>query len=257
MTGTVLITGAGRRLGAHIARALAGAGYFVVLHYNGSKDGAEAVAADIAAAGGACGMIGADLSDRGAIARLIPESIQRFGPIRSLVNNASTYHFDTIATLETAAWDANLRVNLEAPVFLAKALHAALAGAPGAIVNILDFKVANLNPDYLSYTLAKSAMAAFTRVAAMAFAGTTRVNAVAPGLTLRSGKQTDAQFERAWRMTPLGRGPLAEEIASAVVFALGMGALNGQILYLDGGASLRPRERDISVDPAALKDVLF
>jgi NAD(P)-dependent dehydrogenase (short-subunit alcohol dehydrogenase family) len=149
-------------------------------------------------------------------------------------------------------WDENLRTNLEAPLFLAKALAESRGTDTGAIVNMLDFKVLNLNPDYFSYTTAKIAMAGATRLLAMEFGGRIRVNGIAPGLVLRSGKQTEAQYERAWRMTPLGRGPTVAEICTAARFLIETKSVNGQILSLDGGASLVPRQRDISVDPAAL-----
>jgi NAD(P)-dependent dehydrogenase (short-subunit alcohol dehydrogenase family) len=145
-----------------------------------------------------------------------------------------------------------MRTNLEAPAFLAHALHQANPKGPANIINILDFKVGNLNPDYLSYTTAKVCLAGLTRMLAIAFHGRIRVNAIAPGLTMRSGRQTEAQFERAWRMTPLGRGPEIHEITAAARFILDTASLNGQIIFLDGGAALRPRARDISVDPEAL-----
>jgi len=249
---TILITGAARRLGSAIAKALAERGHFVVLHYHESAADAASLAQEIGFAGGHCGVIQADLSDRERIAALVPEAVAAFGPLHALVNNASSYHFDRLTTLNHADWDSNLRTNLEAPSFLTQAFAAQFAGSDGSIINILDFKVANLNPDHLSYTIAKVGLAGFTRLAAMEFHGRIRVNAIAPGLTLRSGKQTEAQFERAWRMTPLGRGPTQDEIGDAARFILETPSLNGQILCLDGGASLRPRDRDISVDPVAL-----
>ncbi len=244
------MTGAGRRLGRAVSLGLAKAGHFIVLHCNASRPEAETLAEEIRADGGSCGVIQANLADRAQIGELLPRARALFGPVSGLVNNASSYHFDSVDMLDAPHWDENLRTNLEAPVFLASALAA--GGANASIVNMLDFKVANLNPDHLSYTLAKVAMAGFTRMAAMAWHGRVRVNAIAPGLTLRSGRQSDEQFERAWRMVPLGHGPTPEEISSAVVYLMRTMCVNGQILCLDGGASLRPRARDISVDPAAL-----
>jgi len=251
MDRVALVTGGARRLGGVISRTLAQAGYFVVIHHGSSAAEAAAVAADIRAAGGACGTLQADLADRAAIAALMPRCIEAFGAPCVLVNNASSYHYDSIQGLDPASWDVNLRTNLEAPVFLSGAFHAQQPAPPACVVNMLDFKVTNLNPDYLSYTLAKVGLAGATQILAMAFHGRVRVNGIAPGLTLRSGKQTEEQFERAWRMTPLGRGPTVEEIAAALLFAVQTPSLNGQILSLDGGAGLEPRARDISVDPAA------
>ncbi len=249
MTSAALITGGARRVGAALSRALAAAGYFVVIHYQNSVEEADALAREIREAGGACGLLRADLRDRAAIADLIPRCIEAFGPVQVLVNNASSYRYDAIRQLSAETWDENLRTNLEAPLFLAGAFAAA---GGNAIVNMLDFKVTSLNPDYFSYTVAKVGMAGATRMMAMAFGGRIRVNGVAPGLTMRSGKQTEDQFQRAWHMTPLGHGPTPEELGAAVLFLARTPSVNGQVITLDGGAALRPRARDISVDPSAL-----
>jgi NAD(P)-dependent dehydrogenase (short-subunit alcohol dehydrogenase family) len=249
MTSTALITGGARRVGAAVSRALAAAGYFVVIHYQNSVDEAQALAREIRVSGGACGLLRADLRDRAAIADLIPRCTEAFGPLQVLVNNASSYRYDAIRQLSAETWDENLRTNLEAPLFLAGAFAAA---GGGVIVNMLDFKVTSLNPDYFSYTVAKVGMAGATRMMAMAFGGQMRVNGVAPGLTMRSGKQTEDQFQRAWHMTPLGHGPTPEELGAAVLFLIRTPSVNGQVITLDGGAALRPRARDISVDPSAL-----
>jgi NAD(P)-dependent dehydrogenase (short-subunit alcohol dehydrogenase family) len=248
---TVLVTGGARRVGAALVRALAAQGHLAVVHYQRSEDEAGHLAAEIASAGGRSGIIQADFTDRDATASLIARCTERFGPIGVLVNNASGYLYDTIDSLDAGSWDENLRTNLEAPLFLAKSF-AGMCGDGASIINMLDFKVTNLNPDYFSYTVAKVAMAGATRMLAMAFRGRVRVNAIAPGLTLQSGRQTQEQFARAWRMTPLGYGPTPEELGRAANFLIATPSVNGQILTLDGGASLRPRRRDISVDPSAL-----
>jgi NAD(P)-dependent dehydrogenase (short-subunit alcohol dehydrogenase family) len=249
----VLVTGGAKRVGAAFVRSLAADGYFPIIHYQSSEAEAQALAEAISAEGGACGLIQADLRDRAAIETLIARCSEKFGPIGVLVNNASSYRYDSIATLEAETWDENLRTNLEAPLFLAKSFHAALGERRGAIVNMLDFKVKNLNPDFFSYSVAKIGMAGATRMMAMAFGGQTRVNGIAPGLTMRSGRQTEEQFQRAWRMTPLGHGPTPEELGEALKFLIRTPSINGQVISLDGGAGLRPRKRDISVDPNALR----
>jgi NAD(P)-dependent dehydrogenase (short-subunit alcohol dehydrogenase family) len=251
MKQAVLVTGGARRVGAALARAVAAHGHLAIVHYQRSEDAARRLAEEITAGGGRSGIIQADFTDRDATASLIARCTDRFGSVGVLVNNASGYRYDTIDTLEAGAWDENLRTNLEAPLFLAKAF-AGLCGEGGSIINMLDFKVTNLNPDYFSYTVAKVAMAGATRMLAMAFRGRVRVNGIAPGLTLQSGRQTEEQFARAWRMTPLGHGPLPEELGRAATYLIDTPSVNGQILSLDGGASLRPRPRDISVDPLAL-----
>ena len=252
MTQIALITGGARRVGAALARGLAAAGYFVVIHYQNSVDEAEGLAREIRGLGGACGLLRADLRDRLAIEGVIARCVAAFGDVDVLVNNASSYRYDAVGALDAEVWDENLRTNLEAPLFLAGAFFRALGDRGGAIVNMLDFKVTSLNPDYFSYTVAKVGMAGATRLMAMAFRGRVRVNGIAPGLTMRSGRQSEAQFERAWRMTPLGHGPTPEELAAALLYLLRTPSVNGQVISLDGGAALRPRRRDISVDPSAL-----
>jgi len=246
--GTVLVTGAARRIGAAIATSLAEDGWRIIAHYNASAAEASGWRDGIRAAGGWCETIAADLADREAIAGLIPEATARFGRIDALVNNASSFRYDSLATLDTASWDAHLRPNLEAPVFLARDFAQALGGKPGVIVNMLDHKVFALNPDFFSYTIAKLGLAGATRMLAQDFQGRIRVCGVAPGITLLSGKQTEAGFRHAWTAPPLGRSSTPEELAEAVRLILQTPSLNGQILVLDGGESLVGRQRDIAFD---------
>ena len=248
-----LVTGAGRRLGAEIAKGLALDGYFVIITYNRSGPAARQVASEIEAAGGKCGVLHADLTDRAVVETLIDRCRDLFGLPVVLINNASSYIYDSMSSLSAESWHDNLATNLESPLFLSVSFFNALRPHRGVIVNMLDFKVVSLNPDYFSYTVAKVGMAGATRMLAMAFKGIVRVNSIAPGLAIKSGRQTDEQFHRAWAMTPLGRGPTSKEIVAAVKYTIATNSLNGQIITLDGGASLRPRDRDISVDPSALE----
>jgi NAD(P)-dependent dehydrogenase (short-subunit alcohol dehydrogenase family) len=245
----VLITGSARRIGAALARALAADGWHVVAHYHRSAGEAQALAAEITAAGGACDTIQADLAERAGIAALIPRCVQRFGKLDALINNASSFRYDTLQTMDDASWQSHLGPNLEAPVFLAQAFAAALEGRPGNIINMLDHKVTALNPDFFSYTIAKIAAAGATRLLAQALGPQgVRVNGIAPGITLLSGKQTEAGFRRAWSAPPLGRSSTPEELAAVCQFILATPSLNGQILVLDGGDSLLARPRDIAFE---------
>ena len=246
-----LVTGGGRRIGAAIARALAADGWEVVVHYNRSGAEAAALAAEIRAAGGVCGLLQADLSQRGDVEGLLERCIAEFGPLDCLINNASTFNNDTIATVTWDSFQQHLAPNLAAPLLLSRDFAAAFAGREGGcIINLLDQKLANLNPDFLSYTLSKVALAGLTEILAMALSPRIRVCGVAPGLTMISGRQTKASFARAWRDTPLGRSSTPEEIASCVKFILGTPSMTGQTIILDGGESLRGRARDVSFDPA-------
>jgi NAD(P)-dependent dehydrogenase (short-subunit alcohol dehydrogenase family) len=244
--GAALITGGARRLGAVIARRLAAEGYAVAIHAHRSFEQAEALAAELRHAGFRAVALQADLSDRDEVAALLPACAAVFGPIGLLVNNAAAFRYDTAADFTTADLDFHLRPNLEAPMLLARDFANALGGEPGAVVNMLDYKVTSPNPDFFTYTVAKLGLAGVTRLMSMAFGGRVRVNGVAPGITLISGKQTQSGFEKAWTAPPLGRSATPDEIADAVVFAAEMESLNGQILVLDGGDALLERPRDIA-----------
>jgi NAD(P)-dependent dehydrogenase (short-subunit alcohol dehydrogenase family) len=246
--GAALVTGAARRIGAVIARRLAEEGYAVGVHANRSIAEAEALAAELRAAGFRAAALAADLSDRAAVAGLLPACAAALGPVRLLVNNAAGFRYDTAADFAEDDLDFHLRPNLEAPLILARDLARALGREPGAVVNMLDHKVTALNPDFFTYTVAKTALAGATRMMAMAFDGRVRVNGVAPGITLISGKQTEAGFQRAWTAPPLGRSATPEEVADAVLFAAETESLNGQILVLDGGESLLERKRDVAFE---------
>jgi NAD(P)-dependent dehydrogenase (short-subunit alcohol dehydrogenase family) len=246
--GAALVTGAARRIGAVIARRLAEQGYAVGVHANRSIEEAEALAAALRAAGFRAEALAADLSDRAALDGLLPACAAALGPVRLLVNNAAGFRYDTASDFTAGDLDFHLRPNLEAPLILARDLARTLAGERGAVVNMLDHKVTALNPDFFTYTVAKTALAGATRMMAMAFAGRMRVNGVAPGITLISGRQSEAGFQRAWTAPPLGRSATPEEVADAVLFAAESEALNGQILVLDGGDSLLERKRDIAFE---------
>lgn len=252
MTRRVLITGAARRIGAVMARRLAAEGWHVLLHYHASEADAEAVAAEIREAGGACDTVWADLSDRGEIERLIPECVARFGALDALINNASTFRNDGIGTITWESYDYHLEPSLAAPVFLSRDFARVMGERRGGvIVHMLDQKVGNLNPDFFSNTLAKLALAGSVTMMAMAFGGHIRVCGVSPGITLISGKQTAEGFDRAWRAAPLGRSSSPEDLAQAVLFILETESFNGQVLTVDGGEHLRGRARDVAFDVSA------
>jgi NAD(P)-dependent dehydrogenase (short-subunit alcohol dehydrogenase family) len=247
----VLITGAARRIGADIARGLAADGWQVIAHYHSSGEAAAALADEIVRAGGRCGTIQADLADRAQVAALIPACVARFGQLDALVNNASSFRYDSLETMRPEGWDAQLAANLEAPVFLARAFARQHGGGEGAVINLLDHKVTAPNPDFFSYTVAKMALAGATRLLAQALAqdgGRIRVNGVAPGITLLSGKQTEAGFKRAWAAPPLGRSSTPAELVEACRYILATPSLNGQILVLDGGDALLGRLRDVAFE---------
>ena len=237
--GTVLVTGAGKRLGRSLALALAQDGWDVVAHYNASSGGAEAVAAEIRAMGRRSEAVGADLGDASAVDRLVPAAVDALGPLTALVNNASIFEPDTAGDMNRAGFGRHMAINLEAPLFLAKAFYAQLpADRRGAIVNLLDHKVLRLTAGYFTYTVSKAALWDATRLLAMALRPRVRVNGVGPGLTLPSGGQTDAEFEAMHVRTPLKVGPTDADIVDAVRYLLTAPTVTGQMLAVDAGAHL-------------------
>ena len=235
----VLVTGAGKRIGREIALDLAAHGWAVAVHYHHSRDEAEAVVGLIAARGGQAVALAADLAREEEDAAQIPAAAARLGPLTALVNNASVFKDDRADTATRASWDEHLEVNLRAPLVLTQAFARQLpASATGCVVNILDQRVWNLTPYFLSYTVSKSALWTLTRTLAMAMAPHVRVNAIGPGPTLRNDRQTEDHFAAQCQRVPLGRGTTPAEICQGVRFILGAPALTGQMIALDGGEHL-------------------
>jgi NAD(P)-dependent dehydrogenase (short-subunit alcohol dehydrogenase family) len=242
MNGAVLITGGARRLGAAMARAIAAAGYTVVIHANTSVKEAEALAAEL---GGHA--VSADLSDPSAPAKLIDEAIAMAGPLFALINNAARFEYDRATTVTAERIAAHIAPNLAAPVLLTQHFAARQTLPNGVVINMLDQKLGNLNPDFFSYTLSKAALAAATEMFAMALAPKIRVCGIAPGISLPAAKQSSENFEKAWRANPLGRGSTPEDIAATALFILQTPAITGTTLYVDGGEHLMHRSRDIGM----------
>jgi NAD(P)-dependent dehydrogenase (short-subunit alcohol dehydrogenase family) len=241
-----LITGAGRRIGRAIALGMARAGWDVAVHFRQSEAEAQDVVAQISALGRRAVALQCDLADEAAVRQLLPRAVAALGSVRCLVNNASLFEYDSAADFGTARLDQHMHANLAAPILLTQALYAATpAGAQAVAINLLDQKLYNLNPDFLSYTLSKAALQAATTMLAQQLAPTVRVVGVAPGITMVSGDQSQAGFEAAHQQTPLGRSSTPEDIVAAVLYAAGARAMTGATLLVDGGQHLMPLARDV------------
>lgn len=243
--GLVLVTGAGRRVGVGIAQRLARDGWTIGVHYNSSRDGAEKVAATIREGGGTAEVFGADLSNQAAIDAMASALAAR-GDWVGLVNSAASFTPDTISDFTLDAAQAQMRLNLLAPVYLARKLREAIGGKRGFVTNISDQKVLNQNPDFLSYTLAKTGLAHATGALAMALAPNVRVNCIAAGLMLVSGDQKN--FEKVHGNNLTGIGTRVEDVADAVAYLANAENITGALIPVDGGQHLVPSARDVMFD---------
>ena len=249
---TALVTGAAVRLGREIALGLAHAGWQVAVHYNNSAAQALATAQECARIllkyGGARQ---ADLADESATRALLPKVVARLGKVDAVINNAALFEHDDVRSFSYASMAAHWASNTGAAIVLAQALHQHViqrsqADAQGVVVNLLDQKLWNPNPDFLSYTLSKAALEAATTLLAQALAPQLRVVGVAPGLTLTSHLLSPEKFKQLHTLSPLGRSSSVQDVVSSVLFALNNHSITGTTLLVDGGQHLMKFDRDFS-----------
>ena len=237
--GTILITGAAQRIGREIAYGLASEGRAVAIHYKNSSVEALKIVSDIKQAGGNAYAIQCDLADEPAVSLLIAEINKKLPPVTALINNASLFERDDVGNVTKSSWDLHMAINLRAPFILTQSLANGLkANEKANIINILDQRVENLTPYFISYTLSKSALWTLTKTTASALAPNIRVNAIGPGATLPSIRQSKKQFARQVESTPLQVKVEVSEITNAVKFILAANSMTGQLITLDSGQHL-------------------
>ena len=253
-TRTVLVTGSAKRLGREIALALARDGWQVAVHYRDSLEEATGTSRECARLSGNSATFRANLANEAAVRNLLPRVVAHFGHLDALVNSASTFEHDAPASFSFAAMEKHMRSNTGAAILLSQALHqhvqerrATDPSARGVVVNLLDQKLWNQNPDFFSYTLSKAALEAATTMLALALAPRVRVVGVAPGLTLTSSLLSDEQFQARHKMALLEQSSTPHDVASTVRFALDNGSITGTTLVVDGGQHLMRFERDFSL----------
>ena len=246
---TVLVTGAGKRLGRAIALGLARAGWRVAVHYRHSVQEAQQTAHDCAALTAGASVFSADLSDEAQVRQLFEAVQQHMGQLDAVVNSAALFEHDSAESFDFAQMEQHLRSNTGAAIVLAQLLHAHVKQrqCSGVVVNMLDQKLWNYNPDFFSYTLSKAALQAATTMLAQALAPELRVVGVAPGLTLTSHMLSDEQFEQLHQLSPLGRSSSVADVVATVLFALTNSSVTGTSLLVDGGQHLMKFERDFSL----------
>jgi NAD(P)-dependent dehydrogenase (short-subunit alcohol dehydrogenase family) len=243
---TVLVTGGAKRLGRAIALHLGDCGWSVAVHYNSSQADAEETVAALHGKHVHAAAVNADLSMEDDVQRLIERVTKAMGPLTALVNNASVFEDDSIKTVTRASWDKHMQTNLRAPLVLTQAFAEELpADAEGAVVNLLDQRLLKPTPQFLSYSTSKAGLAWLTKTLAQALAPRIRVNAVAPGPTLRNARQNEAHFKRQQASTILGRGATPEDVAEATRYLLDARGVTGQMIAVDGGQHLIWRTADI------------
>jgi NAD(P)-dependent dehydrogenase (short-subunit alcohol dehydrogenase family) len=249
----VLVTGAGKRLGREIALACAKAGWRVAVHYRSSEEDAiKTVALCTDSMPGNSQKhfkFQADLASEAATRGLAAAVIAQMGRLDAVVNSAALFEHDDAASFSYDALHKHLASNTGAAILLAQALHAhaKATSRTGVVVNMLDQKLWNQNPDFLSYTLSKAALEAANTMLAMALAPQIRVIGVAPGLTLTSHMLSDEKFKALHSLSPLGRSSTPEDVCAAVLFALTNQSITGTTLLVDGGQHLMKFERDFSL----------
>ncbi len=244
-----LITGGARRIGRAIALQLAEDGWDIAVHYRSSRSEAEGLVRELRGRGVHAMAAHCELADAEAVDALIPACVQKLGALSLLVNNASLFEYDRAARFEAARFDRLAAINLRAPLQLARAFAAQVPEAvQGCIVNLLDQKVFNLNPDFFSYTVTKIALEGATRALAQALAPRVRVCGLAPGITLVSGEQSEESFRRAHSHAPLGRSSEIADIVQAVRYLASAPAVTGITLTVDGGQHLWPLKRDVQFE---------
>jgi len=230
----VLITGAGARVGAHLARGLAADGWHICIHYNRSATKAESLVSEIEAAGGSASTVKANLS----VPQEVNTLIERCGrPLQALINNASTFQPDTAEDFTAAYWDFHRAINLDAPLRLSSDF-AAQAEAGSSIINMIDHRVLKPNPQFFTYSLAKAGLYWATKTMAQSFAPKIRVNGIGPGPTLENTEQDDGEFAAEAKATLLGEGSPPDTILHGVRYLLSAKAVTGQMIAVDGGQHL-------------------
>lgn len=244
-----LVTGAAQRIGAHIAGALAEAGWAVAIHYHGSSQKAEALADQIRDAGGIAEIFAADFSCETDVQNLLPAVQKRMGLVSCLINNASVFENDTALEASKESWDLHMGVNLRAPFVLCQNFARQQDHLCGNIINIIDQRVWNLTPHFTSYTVSKAALWTLTQTLALALSPNIRVNAIGPGPTLKNVRQSEADFQAQYEAVALKKPTDLMDISNAVLYILSAQAMTGQMIALDGGEHLGWAQGDNHTPP--------
>lgn len=233
---TVLITGGAQRIGKALALDFARHGFDVCVHYHNSEAEALVVKEEIESFGRKAYLVQADLAKEEEVRGIFSQLNQQVSNISVLVNNASTFVYDSVESAARETWDYHLEPNLRAPFILSQ--HFAKQTEIGLIINIIDQRVWNLTPHYMTYTLSKFGLWGLTQTLSLALAPNIRVNAIGPGPTLKNSSQSQAQFDKQCKNTPLQTGGSLEDLCAAAQFFVQAKSVTGQMIAVDGGQHL-------------------
>jgi len=243
----ILVTGGAKRIGLAIAQRFAGLGHPVIIHASPrTAEAAEVETNSLVKSGFVASSLIADLSKVEETASLIAQASQIYGPLETLVNNASVFEIDAAENFDFNLYEMHMAVNLRAPVLLASDFYRSVPkDYNGSIINIIDQRVWRLNPQYFSYTLAKSALWTATQTMAQAFAPHVRVNAVGPGPVFPNTALGEKEFIKEYKAIPLAQSVDVASIVDAVIYLSNARSVTGQMIAVDGGQHLSWQTPDI------------
>ncbi len=241
----IIITGGATRMGAAIARKLSGPNKEILIHYNKSKLKAEKLKKELSNKGTKVYLVKGDLSKETDIKKIIKFAKSKLKFFDCLVNNASLFENDKLENFSLDSWSKHLRTNLRAPALLTKEFAKNVKGKNNNIINIIDQRVFKLTPYFFSYTLSKTGLYTLTKTSAMSLAPNIRVNAIAPGPTIKNQRQSKKHFKKQYFATPLKRQVDVEQICNAVDFFIKNISITGQVLAIDSGQNLNWQTPDV------------
>jgi len=241
----IIITGGATRMGAAIARKLSGPNIEILIHYNKSKLKAEKLKKELSSIGTKVYLVKGDLSKESDIKKIIKFAKSKLKFFDCLVNNASLFENDKLENFSLDSWSKHLRTNLRAPALLTKEFAKNVKGKNNNIINIIDQRVFKLTPYFFSYTLSKTGLYTLTKTSAMSLAPNIRVNAIAPGPTIKNQRQSEKHFKKQYLATPLKRQVDVGQICNAVDFFIKNISITGQVLAIDSGQNLNWQTPDV------------
>ncbi|WP_075485307.1 SDR family oxidoreductase [Candidatus Pelagibacter communis] len=241
----IIITGGATRMGAAIARKLSGPNKEILIHYNKSKLKAEKLKKELSSISTKVYLVKGDLSKESDIKKIIKFAKSKLKFFDCLVNNASLFENDKLENFSLDSWSKHLRTNLRAPALLTKEFSKNVKGKNNNIINIIDQRVFKLTPYFFSYTLSKTGLYTLTKTSAMSLAPNIRVNAIAPGPTIKNQRQSEKHFKKQYLATPLKRQVDVEQICNAVDFFIKNISITGQVLAIDSGQNLNWQTPDV------------